>query len=717
MQERQSVEELGVTLQKLALKAFPESGAKEFDRILKGRFYQALLPKWQRKLGAPKTDESFEDLYARARASERHEQQISSGRRDNLRGKSSTQEEASVRGDGLSDQRTSTVRDTSGAQRQKVASQESRSSRPGHTRTFRDDRRKSEGCFNCGDLGHHKRNCPKLSREAPGRSGCVSSLTAEKSTNQFRYYSMEELERELAERKAAAEQQQLEGGGSVDIVTVSSVGVKGPLLRVGVEIEGLPVQAVVDTGAQCSVISRHLLKLLGQHMRKQGKGLPKCVPPSVKLYGRGGQCGSELQITVEVPFQVSLDDHTAIAHVFVQPNSDIPCLLGMNVIPSLGIQVVRANGTLMLEAIEKCQSSTNRAVETSQPPDNPAVERSEHSESPARVYLIQPVRVPGRKGMVVEAQAELEGVSKYGHFLFEPDQESLAGLGLMSFDSLFTGRDTLTVPLENHLSVAVDLDRGCCIGTVTFVPEKELKSVNLPQEENTNQKAEVNQLTGTTREEAILERLGLQQGDLTKDQFHQLEELIRRNVDVFALDGSELGYTEVVQHHVNTGDHTPVKQQFRRIPFVHCDIVEKMVQDMTEQGVIRPSISPWASPVVLVPKKDGTKRFCVDYRRLNGITKKDVYPLPRIDDILDTLGGCRFFTSLDLASGYWQVGLDEESSPKSAFVTHCGLYEFTRMPFGMCNAPATFQRLMEVVLADLLWKECFAYIDDILVSS
>jgi hypothetical protein len=193
--------------------------------------------------------------------------------------------------------------------------------------------------------------------------------------------------------------------------------------------------------------------------------------------------------------------------------------------------------------------------------------------------------------------------------------------------------------------------------------------------------------------------------------------LIRRNVDVFALDGSELGYTEVVQHHVNTGDHTPVKQQFRRIPSVHHDIIEKMVQDMTEQGVIRPSISPWASPVVLVPKKDGTKRFCVDYRRLNGITKKDVYPLPRIDDILDTVGGCQFFTSLDLASGYWQVGLDEESSPKSAFVTHCGLYEFTRMPFGMCNAPATFQRLMEVVLADLLWKECFAYIDDILVST
>ena len=133
--------------------------------------------------------------------------------------------------------------------------------------------------------------------------------------------------------------------------------------------------------------------------------------------------------------------------------------------------------------------------------------------------------------------------------------------------------------------------------------------------------------------------------------------------------------------------------------------------------MIQPSTSLWGSPVVLVPKEDGTKKVCVDYRRLNPITKKDVYPLSRIDDILDTLGGNKYFTSLDLASGYRQVGMDEESALKSAFVTHCGLFEFVRMHFGMCNAPATFQRLMEIVLSGLLWKECFAYPDDVLISS
>lgn len=138
---------------------------------------------------------------------------------------------------------------------------------------------------------------------------------------------------------------------------------------------------------------------------------------------------------------------------------------------------------------------------------------------------------------------------------------------------------------------------------------------------------------------------------------------------------------------------------------------------MEKQGVIKPSTSPWSSPVVLAPKKDGSLRFCIDYRKLNSMMEKDVYPLPRIDDILDTLGETHYFTSLDLAAGYWQIEMEPESCEKSAFVTHQGLHEFVRMPFGLCNAPATFQRLIKVVLAGLVWKCVFAYIDDVLVCS
>ena len=138
---------------------------------------------------------------------------------------------------------------------------------------------------------------------------------------------------------------------------------------------------------------------------------------------------------------------------------------------------------------------------------------------------------------------------------------------------------------------------------------------------------------------------------------------------------------------------------------------------MQQRGVVQPLASAWASPIVIVPKKDGTSRFCVDFRRVNAVTKKDVYPLPRTDDILDTLGGSQYFSTLDLSSGYWQIELDPATRDKSAFTSHCGLYEFTRMPFGLCNAPATFQRLMQVVLSGLGGKFCFVYIDDILVCS
>ena len=139
------------------------------------------------------------------------------------------------------------------------------------------------------------------------------------------------------------------------------------------------------------------------------------------------------------------------------------------------------------------------------------------------------------------------------------------------------------------------------------------------------------------------------------------------------------------------------------------------MQETLQQGVIKQSSSPWASPVVLVAKKDGTTRFCVDYRKLNAVTKLDVHPLPRIDDSLDLLAETRYFSTLDLASGYWQVGMDPESQEKTAFATHVGLYEFTVMPFGLCNAPATFQRLMERVLAGLSRERCIVYLDDILV--
>ncbi len=177
------------------------------------------------------------------------------------------------------------------------------------------------------------------------------------------------------------------------------------------------------------------------------------------------------------------------------------------------------------------------------------------------------------------------------------------------------------------------------------------------------------------------------------------------------------GRTNLVQHDIDTGTAKPIRGARFRTSEHDRKFIKQEVEEMLAARVIQPSRSAWGASVVLVPKKDGGTRFCVDYRRLNEITIKDVYPIPRIDATLDRLGGCEYFSALDLTSGYWQVELTKEAKEKTAFVTPTGLYEFTMMPFGLTNAPATFQRLMDGVLASLGYEYCLVYLDDVLIFS
>ncbi|UYV68419.1 hypothetical protein LAZ67_5004277, partial [Cordylochernes scorpioides] len=200
-------------------------------------------------------------------------------------------------------------------------------------------------------------------------------------------------------------------------------------------------------------------------------------------------------------------------------------------------------------------------------------------------------------------------------------------------------------------------------------------------------------------------------------QKEKLRNLLRNYRDIFDFRKKEASKTDNVKHRISTGDHLPTKQRPYRVAPAERQIIQEEVNKMEEIGIIQPSASPWASPVVLVRKKDGSWRFCVDYRRLNKITKKDVYPLPRIDDTLDCLQGARFYSSMDLQSGYWQIDVEESDCEKTAFITPDGLYEFKVMPFGLCNAPATFERMMDGLLKGLRWTVCLCYLDDIVVFS
>ena len=202
---------------------------------------------------------------------------------------------------------------------------------------------------------------------------------------------------------------------------------------------------------------------------------------------------------------------------------------------------------------------------------------------------------------------------------------------------------------------------------------------------------------------------------LDEDQSAAFKAFLLRYQGLFAKDDFDLGRAKSVKHRITTRGSVPIKQAQRRLPeHMHAE-VNKHLDTMLERKVIQPSNSPWSSPIVLARKKDGTTRFCIDYRKLNDVTIKDAYPLPLIQESLDHLSGAKWFSTLDLCSGYWQVAVEPSDRPKTAFATRRGLYEFSVIPFGLCNAPATFQRLMESVLRGLQFETCLVYQDDIIV--
>ena len=204
---------------------------------------------------------------------------------------------------------------------------------------------------------------------------------------------------------------------------------------------------------------------------------------------------------------------------------------------------------------------------------------------------------------------------------------------------------------------------------------------------------------------------------LSGRQHNSLKKVLAEHIDLFAGDKKTVGNIPGITHSIITGNESPSHVHQWRLPQSTKDIIKKTCKEMYEAGVIEPSSSPWLSPVVLVRKKNGDLRFCVDFRAVNKLTIADKFPLPRIEEILDDLGQTTYFTVLDARSAYWSIKMTEEDKPKTAFSDGSQLWQFKRMPYGLKNAPATFQRAMNTILTPVLGKHTLAYLDDIIVFS
>ena len=273
------------------------------------------------------------------------------------------------------------------------------------------------------------------------------------------------------------------------------------------------------------------------------------------------------------------------------------------------------------------------------------------------------------------------------------------GLKIINTVSTLTKDRSIPILIVNSTNKFIKIHRHGLLARISGIQESNLKTINtVIQSEDQDNKIDLKEL------------------DVPDKYRSKIENLILKNQDLFASKDSELGHTDTVKMKIDTEKNDPIKMRPYRTPLKNREVIDKAIDEMLDANVIRRSRSPWSFPVVIVDKKDGSKRFCVDFRKLNQISKKNSYPLPLIDDILALLGNAKFFSSLDLKSGYWQVLMDEKDKEKTAFACHRGLYEFNVMPFGLSNAPAIFQELMSVVL-----QECSefatAYLDDILIFS
>ena len=288
---------------------------------------------------------------------------------------------------------------------------------------------------------------------------------------------------------------------------------------------------------------------------------------------------------------------------------------------------------------------------------------------------------------------------------------------LHAYMRLKNGSGKVSLVVRNMSDSHIFLKKGVLVARVvsaSLVPPMEL---SLDMEAVLGAEARPAPMSVVVRQEKLLEKLNLDGlAHWSPGNAVVVRELVLAYHYVFTLEGNELGCTSAIKHEICTENSEPFKEQFQHIPLPLLEEVRTSLRDMLEVGVICPSQSLWCNAVVLVRKNDSTLHFCVDFRHLNTWMKKDSYPLPHIQEAPESMAGLAHFTPMDFKSGFWQIKMAPESQQYTAFmVGNLRFYKFTRMLFGLCNAPATFQRLMQNTLGELNLTYCVIYLDDVIV--
>ena len=422
-------------------------------------------------------------------------------------------------------------------------------------------------------------------------------------------------------------------------------------------IQGEGMMLCVDSGASKVTLTLEQYRLIPEERR----------PPleDREVYLRQAD-GSKVKIAGAAQMEVRIGDRCESVEVYVAPLSDN--LLGINFLQKTGAVIDFRRLQLIINGEQiDCRTRNDRPLYSR------LVTRSETRIPAEHEMIIEVCTADSRRGAVVDATS------------------TVIPMKVMNLE-----------PHEQVLKAGTVLAR--------LIPLAEEDVVNAQSATAIEQEGSEGEFPEHLRD--LLEQCTT---ELNSDERDFVIEMLIQYQDVFSKGEFDLGRTKLVKHSIDTRDARPIRQPLRRSSPEQRAEVQRQVTELLSKGLIQPSDSPWASPVVLVNKKDGTKRLCLDYRKLNDVSVKDAYPLPRIDDSLDSLGGAKYFSTLDLAAGYWQVEMDEDARQKSAFVTASGLYEWNVLPFGLCNAPSTFERLMDNVLAGLRWEALLVYLDDVIV--